>query len=63
MYVGDTWVNGALVRGGNVYVYPKYATSQLLYGFERLAKEEGLGLWGLSESERVRPWNWRKQNR
>lgn len=36
VYVGDIWVNGALVRGG--YVYPEYATSKHLYEFEDEAK-------------------------
>ena len=28
VYLGELWVNGALVRGGYAYVYPKYATSK-----------------------------------
>ncbi len=63
VYVGDLWVNGALVRGGYAYVYPKYATSSRLYEFEREAKESKAGVWKLPENERVKPWEWRKQNR
>ena len=55
VYVGDLWVNGELVRGGYAYVYPKYATNQRLYEYERLAKESQMGIWALPESERVKP--------
>ena len=63
VYVGDLWVNGALVRGGYVYVYPRYATTERLYEFEEEARESQAGIWKLPESERVKPWEWRKQNR
>ena len=63
VYIGETWVNGALVRGGYAYVYPKYATSERLYEFERAAKENQAGIWKLPENERVKPWVWRKQKR
>ena len=60
--VGDLWVNGELVRGGDAYVYPEYATSSRLYEFEREAKESQAGIWKLPENERVKPWEWRKKN-
>jgi endonuclease YncB( thermonuclease family) len=63
VYLGDLWVNGALVRGGFAYVYPEYATSERLYKFEREAKESKTGIWKLPENERVKPWEWRKQKR
>ena len=55
VYVGDVWVNGELVRGGYAYVYPKYATTERLYEFEREAKKSQAGIWALPESERVKP--------
>ena len=61
VYIGDLWVNGALVRGGYAYVYPKYATSERLYEFEEEARENQAGIWKLPENERVKPWEWRKQ--
>ena len=61
VYIEDIWVNGELVRGGYAYVYPKYATSQRLYECEQLAKESQMGIWALPESERVKPWEWRKE--
>jgi len=63
VYVGDLWVNGALVRGGYAYVYPEYATSSRLYEFEEEARESQARIWKLPESERVKPWEWRKQKR
>ncbi len=63
MYLGGIWVNGALVRGGFAYVYLKYVISERLFEFEDEAKESQAGIWKLPESERVKPWEWRKQNR
>ncbi len=61
VYLGDLWVNGALVRGGYAYVYPKYATSKQLYEYEAEAQESKAGIWKLPESERIKPWVWRKR--
>lgn len=61
VYQGDLWVNGALVRGGYAYVYPKYATSKQLYEYEAEAQESKAGIWKLPESERIKPWVWRKR--
>lgn len=63
VYIGDTWVNGELVRGGYAYVYPKYATNQRLYEYEQSARENQIGIWVLPENERIKPWEWRKKNR
>jgi len=63
VYVGETWVNGALVRAGYAYVYPKYATTKKLYEYEKDAQENKAGIWKLSENERMNPWEWRKQKR
>jgi len=63
VYVGDLWVNGALVRGGFAYVYPRYATTERLYEFEEEARESQAGIWKLPEEKRVKPWVWRKQKR
>jgi endonuclease YncB( thermonuclease family) len=63
VYLGNLWVNGALVRGGYVYVYPKYATSKQLYEYETEAQESKAGIWNLPESERIKPWVWRKRKK
>ena len=63
VYLGDLWVNGALVRGGYAYVYPRYATTERLYEFEEEARESQAGIWKLLEEERVKPWVWRKKKK
>jgi len=60
VYLGDLWVNSALVRGGYAYVYPEYATTKKLYEYETDAQGTKAGIWKLPENERVEPWEWRK---
>ncbi len=60
MYIGELWFNGELVRGGYAYAYPEYAVSKELYDYEKDAQENKAGIWKLSENERVKPWEWRK---
>lgn len=62
VYINDIWVNEDLVRNGHAHVYPRYAKSQSLYDAQDYAKENRLGLWRLPETERVFPWEWRKNN-
>ena len=54
VYVGDLWVNGALVRGGYAYGYPEYATSSRLYEFEEEARESQAGIFGSYQRKRER---------
>jgi len=63
VYIGDMWVNGALVKKGYAYVYTRFAVSKKLYEYEAMAKKSKLGLWGIAKSERIRPWVWRKRNK
>ncbi len=61
-YVKETWINAKLVQQGHAYVYTRYAVSKKLYEFEAEAQKHKRGVWLLSEHERVKPWEWRKQN-
>ena len=61
IYVGDTDVSAELVRRGAAWVYRKYATDPNFFTLEAEAREARRGIWGLSEAERVPPWEWRKQ--
>jgi endonuclease YncB( thermonuclease family) len=63
VYLGNLWVNGAMVRGGFAYVYPKYATTDRLYDYEAEAQKSNAGIWKLPESERIKPWEWRKRKK
>ena len=60
---GELDVNAELVRNGHAWVYKKYAKDPALYQIENEAKTAERGLWGLAESERVPPWEWRRSKR
>lgn len=53
-------VNRALVESGAAWVYRAYNKDQSLLHLEAEARRAKRGLWGLSEAERVAPWEWRK---
>ena len=44
VYHGNFWVNAAMVRSGNAYVYTRYATSILLYELEKDARDSQEGI-------------------
>lgn len=60
VYVDNVDVNAEMVKQGAAWVYRQYAKDRTLYGLEDQAKAAKRGLWGLSETERCEPWNWRK---
>lgn len=61
IYVDRLWVNGEMVLRGGAWVYRKYARTEEIYTLEKRAREEGWGLWALTESQRIPPWEWRKR--
>ena len=63
VYINDIWINGVLVQEGYAYVYTRYAVSKKLYEYEAQAAKNKLGIWKLPNSERVKPWEWRKRNK
>mgnify|MGYP003386122731 CR=1 FL=1 len=63
VFVDGVNVNRALVESGNCWVYPRYAKDQKLFTLQDEAKTAQRGLWKLSKSERVAPWEWRKARR
>ena len=62
VYIKDVWINAKLVQQGYAYVYTRYAVSKKLYEFQTEAQKHKRGVWSLSEQERIKPWEWRKQN-
>ena len=58
--MGGTDVNAEMVKQGAAWVYRKYAQDQALYRLEEQAKAAKRGLWGLPETERCPPWDWRR---
>ena len=59
-YVGELDVCKELVRVGAAWVYKQYVVDRSLFDVENEAREAKRGLWGLSEAQRVQPWNWRR---
>ena len=55
-------INALLVRQGYAWVYRRVAPNHPFRELERLAREEGLGLWALPEIERTPPWDWRQEH-
>ena len=60
VYVGDVDVNAELVRQGAAWVYRQFSRDRSLLTLEAEAKAAQRGLWGLPETERCPPWNWRR---
>ena len=63
VYLGNMYVNAALVRNGHAWVYRRYAKDKTLYDLETEARENQLGLWALPEAQRIPPWEWRRGKR
>lgn len=60
VYVDGREINAELVRAGDAWVYEKYVTRrEYLKGIKAEARAARRGLWGLSEAERIPPWEWR----
>jgi endonuclease YncB( thermonuclease family) len=60
VFVGELFVNEALVRDGHAWVLPRYARGERIVAAEARARREGRGLWRLPPGERVPPWDWRR---
>jgi endonuclease YncB( thermonuclease family) len=63
VYAGTLDVNSEMVRRGAAWVYRRYSDDPDLLRLEQAARAERRGLWGLSEAERVPPWEWRAAKR
>jgi hypothetical protein len=63
VYVGDRHINREMVREGHAWVPRKYLEDQTLLEDEKVAREAGEGLWGLSEADRAPPWEWQAAKR
>ena len=59
-FVGNVDVCEEMVRIGAAWVYRDYVIDRRLFDVENDAKRAKRGLWGLSESQQVEPWNWRR---
>jgi endonuclease YncB( thermonuclease family) len=63
LYVGEAFVNEALVRSGDAWAYPRYLRSPRILEAEDEARRAGRGLWRLPAAEREPPWEWRRAQR
>jgi endonuclease YncB( thermonuclease family) len=63
LYVGELFVNEALVRGGDAWAYPRYVRHPQILAAEDEARRDGRGLWRLPAAEREPPWEWRRAHR
>jgi endonuclease YncB( thermonuclease family) len=60
VFVGATDVNAEMIKQGAAWVYRQYLKDQSLLTLEAQAKAAKRGLWGLPETERCPPWDWRR---
>jgi endonuclease YncB( thermonuclease family) len=60
IYQGTTDVNREMIRLGAAWVYRQYLTDESLLDVENEAKAENRGLWSLPESQKIPPWEWRR---
>jgi endonuclease YncB( thermonuclease family) len=61
--IGDRNINREMIREGHAWVYRRYLDDKTLLDDETHAQKNGIGLWGLPETERVPPWDWRRSKR
>jgi endonuclease YncB( thermonuclease family) len=63
VYADNVCVGCELVREGHAWVYRGFTEDAILFELEAEARAAGRGLWGLPESERTPPWEWRRTQR
>jgi len=57
VYVGDAWVNLAMIERGMAWFFVKYSKDELLKRGEAEARKSKRGLW--KEGNPTPPWSWR----
>jgi endonuclease YncB( thermonuclease family) len=63
VWIGDRHINREMIREGHAWVYRQYLEDKTMLDDEAIARESKVGLWGLPESQRVPPWDWRRGKR
>lgn len=59
-YVDELDVCEEMIRLGAAWVYRDYVIDHSLFDIEEEGRRAKRGVWGLSESQQVPPWNWRR---
>ena len=62
IFVGGRNINQEMVLEGHAWAYRRYLKNDYLLELERIAKEKGLRLCGLTQDP-ILPWQWRKGSR
>jgi len=52
-----------MIREGHAWVYRQYLEDKTMLDDETDARNGKVSLWGLPESQRVPPWDWRRGKR
>ncbi len=60
--VDEESVNKQMIKTGHAWLW-RYSENLKLQWLQKQAKKQKLGLWALPESQRIEPWQWRKQNK
>jgi hypothetical protein len=60
IYVGEVWVNLAMVECGMAWFFVKYSKDQRLREAELNARERLVGLW--RDPSSTAPWEWKKSD-
>jgi endonuclease YncB( thermonuclease family) len=63
VYADDVCVGCELVREGHAWVYRGFSDDPVLFELEAEARAARRGLWGLDETDRTPPWEWRRAHR
>jgi len=63
VFLGTRDLNAEMVRRGAAWVYREYNRNPALPRLEAEARAARRGLWGLPETERMPPWEWRLAQR
>ena len=63
VFVAGMDANAEMVRRGTAWVYRAYAKDAMLFKLEAEARRDKRGLRSFRESERIPPWEWRREKR
>jgi endonuclease YncB( thermonuclease family) len=63
VWIGDQNISREMIREGHAWVYRRYLDDKTLIDDETHTRNDGIGVWGLPELQRVPPWDWRRGKR
>lgn len=55
-------INAQMIKTGHAWLW-RYSDNLKLQWLQKQAQKNKKGLWALPESQRIEPWEWRKNNR